>query len=152
MSVPSLPRARRGADLGILALCAAAVLVSRLMHLNGEDEVSFTSNRALVLPNLCAFRALSGLNCPGCGLTRSFIALSHGDLREGWRFNPVGLLVYALVLLQFPYRAMRLLSPSVYVRTEPREQLLWPVVTTGFVALLAVNWLVYVAAHIAAHI
>jgi len=148
----SPPRAQRGSDVAILALCTAAILISRFMLVHAEEGVSFTSDRTLALPSLCAFRALSGLNCPGCGLTRSFIALSHGDWRGAWQFNPVGLLVYALVLLQFPYRAIRLLSPSVHLRTEKREQQVWPAVMTALVAFLVVNWLVYVATRIAGQV
>ena len=32
------------------------------------------------LPSVCAFRRLSGLPCPGCGLTRSWVLTAHGRL------------------------------------------------------------------------
>lgn len=42
---------------------------------------------------LCWTRRLSGLPCPGCGLTRSVCHLLRGDLAEALRFHPFGLLV-----------------------------------------------------------
>jgi hypothetical protein len=51
-------------------------------------------------PVLCPFRALTGLPCPGCGLTRSWVYLMHGDigssLANNW-FGPV--LILAVVVL-----------------------------------------------------
>jgi len=36
---------------------------------------------------VCQFHRLTGLNCPGCGATRSAYALLHGDLRVALRDN-----------------------------------------------------------------
>lgn len=49
-------------------------------------------------PVVCPFRLLTGLPCPGCGLTRSLVCLLHGDLASSIAFHPLGPLV-ALVLL-----------------------------------------------------
>ncbi len=46
----------------------------------------------------CPFHALTGLNCPGCGLTRSFHALFHGDVSTALHFNAL-LPVYFLFFL-----------------------------------------------------
>jgi hypothetical protein len=59
------------------------------------------------LPETCYFKQLFGLGCPGCGLTRCFISLAHGEFRRAWSFNPAGLLVFLVVLIQIPYRALQ---------------------------------------------
>ena len=41
-------------------------------------------------PPLCPFRLLTGLPCPGCGLTRSLVCLLHGDLAMSLAFHPLG--------------------------------------------------------------
>ncbi|MFJ9389857.1 DUF2752 domain-containing protein [Nocardioides sp. NPDC101246] len=58
-------------------------------------------------PVLCPFRAITGLPCPGCGLTRSWVYLMHGDigssLASNW-FGPV-LILAILVLAVVAVRA-----------------------------------------------
>lgn len=46
---------------------------------------------------LCPFRALTGWPCPGCGMTRAFCALGHGDWRAALGFNALS----PFVLLAF---------------------------------------------------
>ncbi len=46
----------------------------------------------------CPFHTLTGLNCPGCGLTRGFHALLHGDVLTALYFNAL-LPVYVLFFL-----------------------------------------------------
>lgn len=45
----------------------------------------------------CPLHAMTGLNCPGCGLTRGFHALFHGELLTALHFNAL-LPVYTLIL------------------------------------------------------
>ncbi|WP_183094067.1 DUF2752 domain-containing protein [Nocardioides stalactiti] len=49
-------------------------------------------------PVICPFRALTGLPCPGCGLTRSWVYAAHGWWRESFASNPFGLVVVAGLL------------------------------------------------------
>lgn len=53
------------------------------------------------LPSLCIFGGVTGLPCPGCGLTRSFVATSHLDLGAALAWHPFGpaLLAATIVVL-----------------------------------------------------
>jgi hypothetical protein len=52
------------------------------------------------LPVVCPSRLLFGVNCPGCGMTRSVLLTLGGDLRGALGVNPAGpFLVAALILL-----------------------------------------------------
>src|SRR5439155_17330752 len=62
----------------------------------------------LPLPELCTLRRLTGLACPGCGLTRCFISLAHADLAAAWSYNPAGLLLFPMVAFQIPFRGLQL--------------------------------------------
>ncbi len=55
-----------------------------------------------VIPEICTLHTRFGVDCPGCGLTRSFIHLAHGNLRAAWALNPVSLLMFAFVASQIP--------------------------------------------------
>lgn len=36
----------------------------------------------------CPYLTLTGLACPGCGLTRAVHFLAHGDVRQAFAYNP----------------------------------------------------------------
>ncbi len=74
---------------------------------DGEKHVAL-GRTGVTLPGVCAWRNLTGVGCPGCGMTRCFISLAHGDILRAWRFNPAGFLAFGFLLFQFPYRAVQL--------------------------------------------
>jgi hypothetical protein len=45
---------------------------------------------------VCLSKALFGLNCPGCGLTRAFDALMHAHIREAALLNPA---IFVLIII-----------------------------------------------------
>ena len=53
-------------------------------------------------PVLCPLRSLTGLSCPGCGLTRSFCAAAHGDFTASLDFHPLGPVLFLATLAVIP--------------------------------------------------
>ncbi len=47
---------------------------------------------------LCVWYHLFGITCPFCGMSRGFVAISHGDIAAAIDFNPASLLIYAAFL------------------------------------------------------
>lgn len=95
--------------LSVFVLTAAAVL-----RLQGDERV-VVPMLGLPLPDTCYFRRLFGIGCPGCGLTRCFICLSHGDFSRAWQFNPGGYLCFAIVAFQLPYRILQIWRAGMHV-------------------------------------
>jgi hypothetical protein len=48
--------------------------------------------------SLCGMKILTGLPCPGCGMTRSIVHLCHGDLAGACRMHPLGPVLFALLV------------------------------------------------------
>jgi hypothetical protein len=90
-----------------LVLPALAIGLSLVLTIRDAREVLVpVINRPL--PELCSFRRMTGLDCAGCGLTRSFIAIGHGQLADAWQYHPAGLLLYAIAAFQIPWRSVQL--------------------------------------------
>ena len=70
--------------LGVFALAFAAYSLRE----DGRSSLAW-------LPS-CLFHKYTGLNCPGCGMTRAAEATLHGRFAEAFRYNPVGMILFPL--------------------------------------------------------
>jgi len=50
------------------------------------------------VPDLCPIHRATGHNCPGCGMTRAFVLLWRGRLRQAVRSNPASPFVFATLV------------------------------------------------------
>jgi len=91
----------------LLALCSSVLLLALALSVRSGAQV-VVPILGIPLPELCFLRRFTGLNCPGCGLTRCFISLAHGDVPAAWKYNPAGLLLFAIIAFQVPYRTAQL--------------------------------------------
>ena len=51
------------------------------------------------LPVFCPFRILTGISCPGCGMTRAFLALAEGDFLTAFQYNPFSIPLFIIIIL-----------------------------------------------------
>ena len=77
-----------------VVLLAAVIAIGSLGHVGAFEKIP-----------LCAFRFVTGLPCPGCGLTRAFISLFHGEFSRAIAFNALAPVLLVMMLLYF-YRAL----------------------------------------------
>ena len=84
-----------------------------LLLLLGQLYVLWGSLTQLWLP--CPFHALTGLECPGCGVTRMCLALLRLDFAAAWAANPGLLLLSPLILALVGWQV------TDYVRTGDRR-------------------------------
>lgn len=98
----------------ILHICVAILSVSIVLGV--------LANRGhWLLPNqsICFSRVLFHQDCPGCGLTHSFVSLGGGHLMRSWELNPLGPVLFALIIAML---FSRLSAPRMKrTRTPPFE-------------------------------
>ena len=90
-----------------LAVAITVIVLSFVMRSVGQEMV-FLPGASFPLPPSCTAQQVFGIDCPGCGLTRSFISISAGEWQRAWNFNRVSFLVYLFVVGQIPWRLYQL--------------------------------------------
>jgi len=93
MKTDTRQSSERASAAGNWAVLSAVLTASLLLPLPGAG------GSIEHLPSICPFYNLTGLPCPGCGLTRAFVCLGHGRWLESLHWHPLGWLVYAVFLL-----------------------------------------------------
>ena len=103
-------RFRRHVEM--LVVAGAVVVLAFFLEVHSDQRVAFSLFPAWPLPETCPSRSLFHIDCPGCGLTRSFIYLAHGDWAASLAIHRVGWLMALAVVWQFPYRIVALRSQT----------------------------------------
>ncbi len=81
--------------LSVVTLSAALTPGDTALHLFGWQ-----------VPPLCAWKALTGQDCMGCGLTRAFVWMGHGEPARAFARHTLGPVLWVLVAAQVPLRAV----------------------------------------------
>ena len=82
----------------------------------------------------CPFHAITGLQCPGCGVTRMCLALLRLDVSGAWKANPVLLLLLPLLGGLLGDRAV------VYVRRGSVPTARWETLVWSGMAVVLLLW------------
>ena len=121
----------------LLGISTAVILLSFLMRSNDEKRVYLPLLKQ-PLPEICYAKRILNLDCPGCGMTRCFINLSHGHVAKAWHFNPAGFLVYGLIAFQIPFQSLQLWR--IYHNRRPWRIPNWEIVFYVLAAMMIVTW------------
>ncbi len=120
----------------MLGIALVTVALAFALEVHPNQRVALRGLPQYPLPPSCFSRTYLGVDCPGCGLTRSFILLAQGDLRASVARHRLGWLLALAVLLQVPYRIAKLCRP--HAEAIPRH---WTRAFTWLLLiLLAANW------------
>ncbi|ODM27396.1 DUF2752 domain-containing protein [Acetivibrio mesophilus] len=94
------------------------------------------------IPGTCLFKNATGYNCPSCGMTRSFVSISHFDFADALRFNMAGIFAYAWCILELIYRVLRVLTKNNWILLKPIRYLINGVMVITVIFAL-VNWEIF---------
>jgi hypothetical protein len=120
----------------IASLLAMTVVVA--LEVRPDDRVAVRWLPGASLPITCPFRLLTGLRCPGCGLTRAIVHLGRGEFAASWRSHWLGIPMGLALIVQPPYRLFVL-----YRKREPRiSSRVQLVIGYGLLALMFGKWLI----------
>lgn len=125
-------------QLKAMLLCSAIILASVLLRVDEDGRVLLPYTQGPPLPGSCFMRNVLHIDCPACGMSRSFITLADGQLARSFAFHRLGPLVFVYVLFQIPLRAYAVLTGrTALVQAQSRHTL--PLIWALLIALF-VNW------------
>ena len=131
---PYPPTSRRHKE--VLFFSLMALIAAPLLQVYPNERVGVRGHPDLLLPPTCMSRTLFGVDCPACGLTRSFVHLASGDWIASVQCHRLGWLLMLVAAIQVPYRLAILLGAR---RVLLHERLgLW--IGRILIALLIGNW------------
>jgi hypothetical protein len=105
---PSLQNGQIGYHRLCLALAVTVLAVCLVLPAPGANGNVRLLVISVEMPPLCTLKRLYGIDCPGCEMTRCFLAMAHLQVAAAWTFHPVGVVLFVAVVAQVPYRACQL--------------------------------------------
>ena len=80
-----------------LAIVFACILFSiNVLHVT---DVFSADRIGGAIPLFCPFKALTGIPCPGCGMTRAMLSITKGDLQGAIGYNPFSFFLLFMVVI-----------------------------------------------------
>jgi len=119
-------------------LMALAIIVCSFVMTSEGKTIVRVPGVAMQMPETCMSRRMWGMDCPGCGLTRSFISMSHVQFSRAVSFNPAGPIVYLFVLVQIPWHAFQMVR--LWKLRRPIESMWLYVPLFGMTVVVLVQW------------
>ena len=100
------------------------------------------NNAIAGMPSICVFHNFTGWPCPGCGLTRSWVSMAHGQFASALVWHPLGPLLFLSALFYSVWSAWLALSRPRFplpTKLQTRFIVCFALVMVGFWALRLVG-------------
>jgi hypothetical protein len=139
-NVSAEARDNRTEHLWLLALSVAALLGSVWLQFGEDGGLTLPMpvvGTQVALPDACWSRRILGIACPGCGLTRSFVAMARGGVQPAFYFNPLGPILFVICFFQIPYRLAMYFGNVRLERMADRFEIVTWLIIAGLIILWA---------------
>jgi hypothetical protein len=60
------------------------------------------------IPGYCIFKIITGIDCPGCGMTNSAMELFRGNIQDSINLHPAGLVIISILAITTSYMVISL--------------------------------------------
>ena len=80
-------------DRDMLFMSTFVLVTSFLLTIRPDGRVILRGLPAFPVPDICFTRAILHIDCPACGLTRSFISLAQGNIIQSLHYNRCGIVL-----------------------------------------------------------
>lgn len=94
----------RQLDIILILLCLVPIVLSFFLSTDGNHCTLHILWFSIIDTNRCAFKSLTGFNCPVCGMTRCFTYMTHGALLSAWKISHAGVVLYLFCIYEIVYR------------------------------------------------
>lgn len=102
------------------------LIVGAAVLLGGCAYLLLYSRLGIGIP--CVFHLVTGLSCPGCGVTRMLLSLMRLDFSAAFRYNAVLLCLTPFLLFLFGFWLYRYIRYGSWKSPKPVRILCWSVV------------------------
>lgn len=113
--------------LGFAGLLLALVFVNMTGIVSADRIVG-------VIPVFCPFEAVTGIPCPGCGMTRAILNLIAGNFGDAALYNPFCFFLLFIVMAS-------ILPPRWLEKAPPAVTKVLPYCYTGVLILVIAFWI-----------
>jgi hypothetical protein len=143
--VASLPRTGRNTWSAMMAVVGLGAVAAAIVFEPHEDGWTYVFDHRFGGP--CGFRDATGLPCPSCGMTRSWVWLVRGHVIEAFMYNPAGALLLMGLAVMGVIGAIRLVTrdpervqiPLKYVSTAVMVWMIVPYLGGWFLRMAGFN-------------
>lgn len=118
----------------VLAMATAVVATAAWLS---PHPAGLGTHEALGLPP-CGFWLVTGLPCPGCGLTTAFAHMARGQVVAATAANPAGVMLFLATVVALPLALWGLWQRVAVLHFVQALRLPWLVLLFG--AVLALDW------------
>ena len=92
-------------------ICAAIFLALVIANLTGMVHIEKVAD---AIPVFCPFKVVTGIECPGCGMTRALTSLIAGDPGNAVLYNPFCFfLLFVLLISVLPLHWFKPVLPRL---------------------------------------